>query len=97
MKRSKPRTILLCIAGCLATSGCSLLPAFLSRPVYVKPGAMVEVAETGSLTCWYTNAKTGMREKGSVEVQPGMYVVRPRIEEFGLAPAAPALTAPEIK
>lgn len=95
MSASRRMLILTVIAGTLATSGCSLLPGVFEKPVYVRPGAMVEVAEGHSFTGWITNAKTGARERRTCRAEPGYMVVRPRIEEFGLVPVKPL--APELQ
>lgn len=88
--------MLTAIVATLATSGCSVLPSLFEKPVYVRPGAMVEVAQAHTFEGWITNAKTGARERRLCKAEAGYMVVRPRIEEFGLAPVPKPLTAPEL-
>jgi hypothetical protein len=95
MKASQWLRILLLTTACAATSGCSPL-AFLfpPRPVYVPPGAMVELAEPVTAEGWITNKQTGERERRAVEGQAGWLLVRPRIEGYGKPPELEAHDGP---
>lgn len=63
-------------------SGCSVLGAPDAQPVYMPAGSMAEVAQPARVTCWITNAETGKRERRIVELQPGYWVARPRVQPF---------------
>lgn len=60
------------------------------QPVYMPPGAVAEVAVLTPVECWITNKGTGKRERRIIEVQPGYYVGRPRVDEIGKLPVKPA-------
>ena len=53
------------------------------RGVYVPPGASFEVARPVNVVGFITNKATGDKEMRPIEVQPGWYIVRPRVQEFG--------------
>lgn len=85
MSASKLLLIAALTIATALTSGCDPFALFeVKKPVYVPPGAMAELAEPVSATCWITNAQTKEREQRVVKGQPGWKLVRPLEEEFGV-------------
>lgn len=70
-------------------TGCNLLRE-PEQPVYVPAGAVAEVATLARVECWITNKDTGKRERRFIEVQPGYFIGRPRVDEIGKVPVKPA-------
>jgi hypothetical protein len=68
----------------ISLTGCNLI-SDPEQPVYIPAGAVAEVATLSRVECWITNKDTGKKERRVIEVQPGYYVGRPRIDEIGKA------------
>ena len=77
MKLSKLIVILMLLVASLMASGCSpwLFP-FLSKPVYVPPGHIAEVAKPARICVWVINKETQKRELRNLVAQPGWMVGR---------------------